>query len=515
MAAIGLTKGRGSTSSRFWPQRYPLLVKFLTILTPLFLVLSAPRIGFLVHLELRQDQEVLAARIGNQAARIAVALGRYDLASMPRLGPDLLAPLASDRAFLCAEVRKGEGDPIAALPPGLGCRGAEIDQTLTLPAGPGQRLTIRYTDAELKDGWFLAVTLALSVVGLAFFFAIIASVVGFRLIVGRPLRALLSAIRLNAESGERRAVGLQTRDELGTVIKAYDAMVQHEAEREAALSLANEALSASERNLKELNHALEKRVRDRTADLDAQRKLAEAASEAKSRFLAMMGHELRTPLNAIIGFSEIMKSQLLGPLGTPQYVDYSEEVHGSGMKLLGINDVLTLSKVESDAQALKSSSVEADLLIRECFAAIASTASKSGIELVDRATGRGTTLSLDANKFKRALIALLDNAVKFTPAGGRAELRLEAAPQGGIAFVVADTGRGMTPEEIPIAMSLFGQVDDSLTRQYEGSGLGLPLAKLLTELHGGSLVIESTPGQGTIVRVLLPKDRVISAGNPV
>lgn len=299
------------------------------------------------------------------------------------------------------------------------------------------------------------------------------------------------------------------------MIKAYDAMVQHEAEREAALSLANEALSDSERNLKELNHALEKRVRDRTADLDAQRKLAEAVSEAKSRFLAMMGHELLTPLNAIIGFSEIMKSQLLGPLGTPQYVDYSEEVHGSSMKLLGIiNDVLTLSKVESAAQALKSSPVEADLLIRECLAAIASTASKSGIELVDRATGRGTTLSLDANKFKRALIALLDNAVKFTPAGGRAELRLEAAPQGGIAFVVADRGRGMTPEEIPIAMSLFGQVDDSLTRQYEGSGLGLPLAKSLTELHGGSLAIESAFGHGTIVRVLLPKDRVIQIGTP-
>lgn len=135
---------------------------------------------------------------------------------------------------MCAELRKRDGDPIAALPAGLGCRGTEAGQSLTLPAGAGQHVTIRDSDTELKESWYLAATLALLVVGLAFLFAIVASVIGFRLIVGRPLRALLSAIRDSAESGRRRPVGLTTRDDLGTVITAYDEMVHREAECEAA-----------------------------------------------------------------------------------------------------------------------------------------------------------------------------------------------------------------------------------------------------------------------------------------
>lgn len=282
------------------------------------------------------------------------------------------------------------------------------------------------------------------------------------------------------------------------------------------LNLANDALSASEADLKALHQTLERRVRERTADLETQRKFAEAASEAKSRFLAMMGHELRTPLNAIIGFSEIMKGQLLGPLGKPQYLEYTKDIHMSGINLLGtINDFLLLSKIETNTQALNLTRVKAAPFIQDCSSQFSAKAANARIELITQASGIAIEINIDALKLKRALTALLDNAIKFTLEHGRVELRLEAEANGGVTFVIVDTGRGMAPAEIPIALSVFGQVDDSLARQYEGAGLGLPLVTLLIELHGGTLAIESTSGKGTTVRVHLPEERVIQGESAV
>ena len=218
-------------------QPHSLLAKFLLIVTPLFFILAVPGIGYLVHVGLRVEQEVLAARVGNQAARAAAALARHDTLRNPRLAQDLLAPLAADPAFVCAELRGGDRNLLLALPPAQGCLDQQdvMELVLAVREEEGSLLRVRFSDKELRAAERLQVSLAVSVVALAFVFAFLPAVIGFRLIVDRPLRLLLAAIRNYTETGERRPVQYHSGDELGTVIRAFDEMLRHESDREQAL----------------------------------------------------------------------------------------------------------------------------------------------------------------------------------------------------------------------------------------------------------------------------------------
>jgi two-component system cell cycle sensor histidine kinase PleC len=241
---------------------------------------------------------------------------------------------------------------------------------------------------------------------------------------------------------------------------------------------------------------------------------ATASSKAKGDFLALMSHELRTPLNAIIGFSEVLGAELFGPLGHARYKEYSRDVHGAGKHLLAlINDILDLSKAEAGKFDLCDDEiVMADLLV-ECLRLMRGRAEEAGLKLETRFAPGLPNLVVDRLRLKQILLNLLSNAIKFTPSGGRVTLSADQAANGECLLAVRDTGIGMAPEAIPLALEPFRQIASPLSRNHEGTGLGLSLVKSLIECHGGRVELESVVNQGTIARVVLPASRCIAKRN--
>jgi signal transduction histidine kinase len=238
------------------------------------------------------------------------------------------------------------------------------------------------------------------------------------------------------------------------------------------------------------------------------------ASKAKSEFIARMSHELRTPLNAIIGFSEMIREAMIGPLDA-RYRGYGADIHNAGRHLQNvINDILDVSKIEGGQLELRDETVAIDDMIESCRRIVAAMAEATGVALSVDISETLPLLRCDALRFRQILLNLMSNAVKFTPSGGRATVSA-TIEDGFAAITVADTGIGMREEDIDVALEPFRQVggnaQDMLTRRFDGTGLGLPLAKKLVELHGGSLTIKSALGHGTIVRIRLPLERKVEA----
>ena len=235
---------------------------------------------------------------------------------------------------------------------------------------------------------------------------------------------------------------------------------------------------------------------------------AAAANEAKSQFLATISHELRTPLNAIIGFSEMLKEEVFGPVGDGRYRSYHSDVLQSAQHLLGvINDILDVTKLDADVFELREDAIDPKDTIAQCVHLMQSLAAKGNVKLTLSLDGTIPRVRADEKRLRQILLNLLSNAVKFTPPGGSVSASA-SVQNNGLHIVIADTGIGMRPEDIPRALESFGQIDSTLARKYDGTGLGLPLAKRLIELHGGTLKIESTVGTGTRVTVSLPPDRL-------
>ena len=250
--------------------------------------------------------------------------------------------------------------------------------------------------------------------------------------------------------------------------------------------------------------ALEKTSADLSVALDA----ASEASRAKSAFLASMSHELRTPLNAVIGFSDVMHAELFGPL-SPRYKAYAADIQQSGSHLLAlINDVLDLSRLDAQQARLQEENFDIADLIEEVLRMLRPDAGKAGLTLLAEVAPDLPLLNADRRRIKQILINLAGNAVKFTPDGGQVRLAAHRTASA-LILSVSDTGIGIAQEDIPRAMERFGQVDSSLSRKYEGTGLGLPLARQLAELHGGQLILGSAPGVGTTVTVNLPRERLV------
>jgi signal transduction histidine kinase len=237
---------------------------------------------------------------------------------------------------------------------------------------------------------------------------------------------------------------------------------------------------------------------------------AEKASRAKSEFLAHMSHELRTPLNAIIGFAEVMRLELLGPLGRARYREYINDIHQSGQHLLSlIDDVLDMSRIEAGRFELHEEAVDLAAIAGEALTLVRPIAEKSSVSLLASDASLLALLHADERAVKQMLVNLLANAVKFTPAGGTVRLSARFSEDGDLALTVADTGVGMTPREIEDSVVPFVQVDSRLARRTPGSGLGLPITKRLIEMHGGRLVLESAPGKGTTATLYFPANRIL------
>jgi signal transduction histidine kinase len=258
--------------------------------------------------------------------------------------------------------------------------------------------------------------------------------------------------------------------------------------------------------------AIETQLREQVAQTEAalaismeERRRAEDASRTKSDFLANISHELRTPLNAIIGFSDAMRMQFFGPLAE-RYRAYSEDIHGSGEHLLRlIEELLDIAKIESGHLELHREHVDLHALLAVCARLTGLRAEMLGITVrLETDPNLPTTLSLDPIRTRQIVLNLLSNAIKFTPRGGSVTLEARRTDDAGVEIAVSDTGIGMTAEQVAVALQPFRQIDNAYTRQHGGTGLGLPIAKSLTEAHGGTLAIESLPGRGTRVVVRMP-----------
>ncbi len=265
--------------------------------------------------------------------------------------------------------------------------------------------------------------------------------------------------------------------------------------------------------LDRLNHSVDSLGRflqeweQRQVELKEAKELAESANRAKTAFLANMSHELRTPLNAINGFSEMIAMEMFGPIGDERYREYIEQINFSGNHLLAvINDILDISKVEAGKSELNMDELDPSDLISATVELMRERANQSGLVLNTEISPHLPIVVADGRRVQQVLLNLLSNAIKFTLAGGRVTVRARWTPDVGLQVSVSDTGIGISADKMHMVFEPFGQVENAFTKKYEGTGLGLPLAKALIELHGGDFKMESELNVGTTATFTLPAE---------
>ena len=270
----------------------------------------------------------------------------------------------------------------------------------------------------------------------------------------------------------------------------------------------------AERSLRRTNLDLQERYADLEAahrDLTAAKNEVERATRAKSEFLASMSHELRTPLNAVIGFAEVMRSETFGPLGDERYRDYVDDIYHGGAHLLRvINDLLDFSKAEANKIELRCELLDPKPLVTSVLKLVRDQAHRAQVELVDDLSVL-PAINGDELRLRQILLNLLSNAIKVTKSGGVVTISGRRDAAGDLIISVVDTGIGMTEKDLERALEPFGQVDSAHARRLQGTGLGLPIAKRLIELHGGTLRLTSRVGSGTEAAIHFPANRLVTA----
>jgi PAS domain S-box-containing protein len=348
---------------------------------------------------------------------------------------------------------------------------------------------------------------------------------------GRQLRANPALVRLNGYASEaemlssvndiatewyvepgRRAEFMRTLEEQGRVENFVSEIYRHKTRERIWVSenarLVRDArgrplfYEGTVRDITELRRA--------EAAATAARYQAEAANQAKSAFLARISHELRTPLNAILGFSEMLRSEWLGPLGNRRYREFADDIFTSGTHLLSlIDDILDLSRIEAGRVELREEVFPVADLVDAVFRFLHARAESGRLAFTVDLPDELPPIRADRRAMKQVLLNLLSNAIKFTPAGGRVACLANHDADGAIRLQVLDTGIGIAAADIARVLEPFGQIDSGLARQHRGAGLGLPISRALVELHGGRFDLASEPGKGTTASIWLPPERVV------
>ena len=322
--------------------------------------------------------------------------------------------------------------------------------------------------------------------------ATFAAVLGGRRFLQEPISGLVHfATEWRHGNYDSRVKVRHPASEIGHLGATFNAMADALAARYAAQKRA-------EAELRELNATLETRVEERTVELAN-------ANRAKSMFLANMSHELRTPLNAIIGFGEMMHREIMGPIGIPAYKEYAQHIHESGLHLLSlVEEMLDLAKVEAGKLQIERVPTEPGKLFAESLMMLQSTAAAAAVLIIiDGDPSNWPGLEGDPVKLKQVFVNLIGNAVKFTPAGGRVTISSEI-DEAALHVRIRDTGIGIRTQDLPLVVQPFYRVNSVLDSTHQGAGLGLPFAKSVVDLHGGTLHIESELGSGTTVTISLP-----------
>lgn len=396
------------------------------------------------------------------------AAGRWRLVARTHDGPKVM-PLPSGRAAVAVSNLIEAED------------GEYITVTTRLPTAAESAPVVAVLAYPLAEA-FAAYRAIVGPVIVVLVLALLAAVGGTFFVVRRacrPLEDLAGTARRIAKGDYTLPPPHKESDEIGQLSQALTVMTQSIAEREAALTSAIGALETA-------------------------RSEAVAANEAKSQFLANMSHELRTPLNAIVGFGDMLRQQLLGPLGVPRYVEYASDIHASGQRLLDlVSKMLDLAAVEAGRIEVTRQNVEGAEMLAQAVAIARTQAEKAGVRLSFAPADAKWPLLGDAAKLRQVFADVVSNAIKFTPAGG--EVRVSAAATDGAAVVtIRDNGIGMRAEDLAQVTRPFHRLRHALDGQHQGAGLGLPYAYAIVTLHGGKLAIDSAPGAGTTVTISLP-----------
>lgn len=282
----------------------------------------------------------------------------------------------------------------------------------------------------------------------------------------------------------------------GLLVMQTDITALKNAERE--LRKAKEAVDAA-------NVDLERNVEERTQELRDALVQAEMANRSKTEFLANMSHELRTPLNAIIGFSDMFRNTVYGPLGSVKYMEYAEHIHSSGTHLLKlIYDILDIARVEAGQLSIKPVEISVREIFNDCISMIEPRAQAKNLKLTFAMDSDTPPVFADGLRLKQILLNLTGNAIKFTPEGGKVGVTASAASHNGVSIRVRDSGVGMTDKQVETALERFGQARNTHMVSQDGVGLGLAICSSIMELHGGTLDIQSTPNEGTTVTATFP-----------
>ncbi len=347
--------------------------------------------------------------------------------------------------------------------------------------------------AKLDSSWirFELIKFVGRIIGLVFLIAFFVTSVTSIILGSMVLKPVL-AIRKNLLAAsedptnpDRYKIDNASEDELGDVIKAFNQMAER-------IATDFDALEAKEQEL------LHSKI------------MAERANEEKSSFLAKMSHELRTPLNAIIGFADVIKSEIMGPLNNDHYKEYAKDIESSGQHLLAlINDILDLSKAEAGKLELYEEPFDIEDCLTSALRIIDPLAQKKGLIIEVEMTEKLPPLLADERRFKQILLNLLSNAVKFTPARGRVTVFVKIGQTGEFLVSIRDTGIGIAKDRLTFVLEEFSCVENIETKSIEGTGLGLPLTKLLIEHHGGLMDVESVEGKGTTVHFSFPASRLV------